>query len=376
MSGQEITLVADSNREHGPQKLERLDFLDSLRGLAACLVVLHHVYQTDPFWPDAFRFSPLRMVLNARTSVIFFFVLSGFVLAYGIWRGDQPVRFFRFALRRLTRIYLPFAAAGLAAIVSMILLNPGPLPGMGIVFNEMWRSPITWSAALAHLGLVGSVEAVSVNTPSWSLVYEIRISLLIPLFCLLASRFRTGFIAASVVIFILNEFAMNSLGLSRVPYTAATLTDNLLVTTHFAASFILGLLLARAAVDRADWLYRMSPAVKCLLAFVAAPLLLIFRDETASIGSALIMVLALNTKGFQNFLRSPILLFLGRISFSLYLTHFIVLQIVVRTLYDFVPLWLSLTMVLIGAIPCAVIFYYAVERPALQLSKRIGRWGN
>jgi peptidoglycan/LPS O-acetylase OafA/YrhL len=339
------------------------------------LVVLHHVYQTAPFWPDFVRFSPFRLLLNGRSSVIFFFVLSGFVLAYGIWRGDQPTRFGRFVLRRLARIYVPYLAAGAVAIATMLLLQPHILPDTAITFNAMWPSPITWPTAFGHLALLGSADANSVNTPSWSLVYEIRISLLIPAFCFLAGRFGNVFFVSSLGCFAAVEFAIARLGISRVPFEAEGILDNLLVTSHFAACFILGLFLARAAIDQAGWLYQMSIGRKVMLAAVAVSLLFIFRDDTGSTGSAILILLALNTEAFQNLLRTPVLLFLGKISFSLYLTHTIVLQTIVRVLHDYVPMWLSLVGTLFAVIPIAVLFYFLVERPALQLSKKIGRWG-
>jgi peptidoglycan/LPS O-acetylase OafA/YrhL len=354
---------------------DRLEYLDSLRGIAAFLVVLHHVYQTAPFWPNFVRFSPFRLLLNGRSSVIFFFVLSGFVLAYGIWRGDQPVGFVRFVLRRLARIYLPYLVAGGVAIAAMILLRPGVLPDTAVTFNAMWPAPITWPAATGHLLLFGSAEANSVNTPSWSLVYEIRISILIPFLCFVAVRFGQLFFWLSVLAYALVELMMANLGISRVPFEAEAITDNILVSAHFAACFVLGLFIARAAIQRADWLYGMSTSRKALLTTIAVPLLFIFRDDTGAIGSAVLLTLALNTQKFQKFLRIPVLLFLGRISFSLYLTHTIVLQIVVRLLHDHVPLWNSLAVTMLLVIPVATLFYRAVERPALLLSKKIGRWG-
>jgi peptidoglycan/LPS O-acetylase OafA/YrhL len=352
---------------------ERLDYLDSLRGIAALLVVLHHLYQTSPFWSDFVRFSPLRLLLNGRSSVIFFFVLSGFVLAYGIWRGDQQTHFVQFAARRLARIYLPFLAAGLVAIFAMVFVSAGPLADTAITFNEMWPAPITWRSAVEHLLLLGNEQGVSINSPSWSLVYEIRISMLIPAFCVLLVRSRTRFLVSSLVVYVLTDLLMAAQGKTLVPYEAETLLDNLLVTIHFAGCFIVGIFLARAATEKADWLYRMRSHLKMPIAVFALLLLLIFRDPTCTAGSALVLVLALNTKRLQDVLRKPAFLFLGRISFSLYLTHALVLQTVVRALDGSVPLWLCLVLTLLLVVPVATLFYRNIEEPSLAFSKRIAR---
>jgi len=82
----------------------RLDYLESLRGLAALMVVLHHHYMTAPFLQEVVRFTPLRFLINGRSSVIFFFVLSGFVIVYGILNGSRKFSYPNFVLRRLVRI--------------------------------------------------------------------------------------------------------------------------------------------------------------------------------------------------------------------------------------------------------------------------------
>ena len=353
---------------------DRLDYLDSLRGVAAMLVVLHHSYQTAPFWPSVVRFSPARILLNGRSSVIFFFVLSGFVLAYGLWRGDQPTRFGVFVTRRLARIYLPYAAAAFVAVAAILALRPAALPDAAITFNEMWSAPLTWPTALAHLSLLGTSEAKAINTPSWSLVYELRISLAMPLLCFCAMTSARWLAAATFATYVAGTWVMNSMmGLGLVPYAASGVLPNAVLTLHFAADFVIGVLLAKATLSRATWLFEMSSHRKVALGFAAAGFLLVFHDVTASVGSALLMILALNSPAFQRALRRPVLLWLGRVSFSLYLTHMIVLQLVVRALHGSVPLRVSIVLALLAMLPATILFYRYVEAPAARLSKRIGR---
>lgn len=162
-------------------------------------------------------------------------------------------------------------------------------------------------------------------------------------------------------------------GLDPVPYGATGVAENWLFTIHFAAYFVVGLLLAKAATERADWLCNMQGWQKAVLILIGGPLLFIFRDATGAIGAAMVIILAINSSAFQTFLRKPFLSWLGRISFSLYLTHTIVLQIVVRLLHQYVPLSLSLVATLILIFPIAALFFRFVEMPAIQLSRWIGR---
>lgn len=102
----------------------RIDSLNSLRGLAALIVLLHHCYymldgsKTGEL--SIVRLSPLRLFIAGHAAVIVFFLLSGFVLALP-YRSEQP-NALCFIIRRACRIYIPFASAIFlsAAVVIMI----------------------------------------------------------------------------------------------------------------------------------------------------------------------------------------------------------------------------------------------------------------
>src|SRR5438105_12280270 len=94
----------------GASSGQRFRELDSLRGLAALIVVFHHFFwmwfyhQTERTDPAFLLFYPL---IAGHESVILFFLLSGFVLSVPYLRGrSQP--YGTFLLRRVLRIYCPY----------------------------------------------------------------------------------------------------------------------------------------------------------------------------------------------------------------------------------------------------------------------------
>src|ERR1700733_3820300 len=104
-----------SNPRKVPARHERLYALDSLRGIAAVVVMLRHLLIAVPETVQAqlplwVTLNPLRIFLNSYFAVTLFFVLSGYVLAPPFFAKARPL-YFPFIIKRLCRIYLPFVFA-------------------------------------------------------------------------------------------------------------------------------------------------------------------------------------------------------------------------------------------------------------------------
>ena len=69
-------------------------------------------------------------------------------------------------------------------------------------------------------------------------------------------------------------------------------------------------------------------------------------------------------------LRSPALQWLGRVSFSLYLVHVPVALALAYALHGTLPAAAIAALTVVLALPAAAVFYVAVERPSLLLSRR------
>ena len=100
-----------------PPKPRRLDALTGLRFLAAAAVVVFHARVDVPgqmgIPPDFAADVPL-----ASAAVAFFFVLSGFILAYVYPRLESPAACGRFLLARFARLW-PAHLVGLALCLAV-----------------------------------------------------------------------------------------------------------------------------------------------------------------------------------------------------------------------------------------------------------------
>ena len=152
-----------------PASKPRYEVLDGLRGVAAMMVVMFHLFES---------YTPLteqKYVNHGYLAVDFFFVLSGFVIGYAYddrW-GDMTVRgFFK---RRLTRLH-PMAVAGV--LLGACVFYPSA-PGSPLVLESpLWKVALCLVMGLLLLPCGKSLDirgwgaTSSFNAPIWTLSME------------------------------------------------------------------------------------------------------------------------------------------------------------------------------------------------------------
>ncbi|HET6383372.1 MAG TPA: acyltransferase [Armatimonadota bacterium] len=363
----------------GPSR--RLEQLDSLRGLAALSVLGHHflfvfpamVSGSGPYWLLAR--TPLAIFVAGQQAVIFFFVLSGFVLAIPFLRG--PVVYLPFVWRRVCRIWIPYAIAVSTAMVCYQLFSRNGIPGLSSWFNSTWTTPISAGLIGDHFILVDSFKNGVFAPVIWSLVVEMRLSLVFPLLMLLALRanWRVTLAAAWVASF--GSFVLYG----HLRRHAGWSNDSLL-TVHYATIFVIGILLCRHRSALQERYRGLSKRMKWALALFsvlcytypywffshsALPHLGGVDDLITAAGVAGFIVMALESSRTKSWLvREPILR-LGKISYSLYLWHTIVLLSMVNLLYGVIPLWTILIAAAMITLLVSNLSYEYIERPAIRL---------
>jgi peptidoglycan/LPS O-acetylase OafA/YrhL len=154
-------------------------------------------------------------------------------------------------------------------------------------------------------------------------------------------------------------------------------------TVHYAAMFVIGILLARHRIWLVAWkqdLSKIKIAGFYLVTFIlcAYPFYnpwnqsqRMLGDLASVFGSAGLIILALSSG--RSFLehRGPI--FLGRISYSLYLVHVPIILALANSLFGKIPL-VALYLIIMGAVLAGtLLFWYVVERPSLAWCRAIGR---
>jgi len=146
---------------------EHFEVLDGLRGSAAFLIVIFHLFNYSFGWDTS-----LSLVRHAYLAVDFFFGLSGFVVAYAYddrWTRMSVLQFFRIRLIRLHPLVLLGATLALLGYI----FDP-----FGKAINHT-PAPMLLLAYLTSLLLLPSPpvggrsgETQAINAPAWSLMQE------------------------------------------------------------------------------------------------------------------------------------------------------------------------------------------------------------
>lgn len=348
----------------------RFHELDSMRGVAALIVLFHHYAYM--FYPQIMTGASLKgallyPLLAGHESVMFFFLLSGFVLSLPFLRGKcQPYP--TFISRRVLRIYGPYLGA-LALAIAGCALYHNRLGSTGWAAGT-WFQPVRWSSVRDHLLFIGDYNYSEYNTAFWSLVYEMRISLIFPFMFLLADRIKLRYTLAVILLCTL---------------VGARFDNLLFITIEYIAVFFMGILLAKSYVPLSAKYLRSSRWWKVLLAFASTALYLgghrlaearlFWRlgDIPIAIGAAGLLLIGANSRVPRTILLSKGPSFLGRISYSLYLVHTTVLFAMAAALHGKID---NLTF-FVSYVPLAIflswLFYLAVEEPFTHLSRKVGR---
>lgn len=350
--------------------------LDSLRGLAAVLVVVYH---WTHLWPDSayprmfhllLILTPLQLLVNGHASVVLFFILSGFVLSLPQVRG-RKVEYPTYLVKRICRIYLPYFVALVIAVAACWRFHG--LDAYDEWFERTWHHAPAWKMVLQHILLLGDYPSDVYNTAFWSLVQEMRISIVFPVLCWLVLRFRAvGSTILAAALFVGEGFAER--------HTALKLAD--LQTIACTGTFILGILLALYLEQLRSWLSKTRRGTywgifaACVALYIYTPFVAyhlhfktIGSDGILAIGGAGIILYSLADKHISRMILGPVVSFLGRVSYSLYLFHGTVLFLCAYLFHDRLSPFVWFVPYLAVSLAGAAVLYRWVEVPSMNLGK-------
>jgi peptidoglycan/LPS O-acetylase OafA/YrhL len=377
-------------------KAEFLHRLESLRGMAALMVAGCHSFDVlKPHgWQQA-AFTGIRIRFNGGAAVILFFVLSGLVLGLSLERSKEPfgVNYGLFCVRRILRICPAHWIALLVITAAILNLDTAISYPAGVstwaTYGWDLGKPITPVRFLENCFFQYS----DLNGPTWSLKIEIICSFVLPVLVLISQRFNwigRAFLLALLIAVSVRADGLPGWGndwiqrlyLFYLGYLVPTFGSVLArlragtLISRWAPSLALAILLSWDGFGWGShwlngliaWRFRWSNLlIEGLMAGVFVSFLY-HGHET----------------GWFRVFDWPIARFYGKISYSFYLYHMVILYFVTKLAIRSIPTdvlmaqpFVSCLCFFLASTAIATLLgwlsYRAVEIPAIRFSKELGR---
>ena len=340
------------------QPARHLDALTGIRGVAAWMVVFYHV---RPSLTGLFPARAIDLFAHGFLAVDLFFVLSGFVLwfTYADRLRERSASTGEFLWRRFARIW-PLHAVILGAFVAFALV---------LTVTGRDTSGYPWAELPLHLLLVqnwGFTQALSWNHPAWSISTEWAAYLCFPLSVMLLRWDR-------LPAWLLPVAAAALIGLLHLVFGVAgeTSLGEDIVHLGLARCLIEFTLGNVACVMWRRWHGLPAIAPVCAAGCLAALFgwLMLGVPQTLAVPAVfllLILALAFDTGPVSRLLSGKVLLYLGEISYSTYLVHFLLFILfkiaVVDDSAQLGPAGLAGFLAVLFVVSAGL--YHGVEKPA------------
>ena len=294
---------------HGQPYPDTINALTSLRFFAAAAVCIFHLHLIADV-PHTFFF------YKTYLGVDFFFILSGFILTHAYFRQAQAGTFSArvFLVNRIARIY-PLHLATL--IIAFILIRT--LRDSGWDIDTGLRSLVT---NLLLVQTWGFYNVRSFNTPSWSISAEWFAYLVFAEIIVLALRPRPVVVLISALLFygVAWYLSIKTLGMA---FSEFNLSFGIL---RIMPEFVLGMGLYLFGRERLLPINGWAAIVLCVASLIA--LVCLGAPDPALIlvlGLLILMVAERSRQHSPGILDRRIPLYLGEVSYAVYMVHFLVL---------------------------------------------------
>jgi peptidoglycan/LPS O-acetylase OafA/YrhL len=328
--------------------MKKLLYLESVRGYAAVIVVFSHF--AELFYPGLLETNleinhiryehiinklPINIIFNGNFAVCIFFVLSGYVLSYKYFHSRNIESVYSSAIRRYPRLVLPVF---ISIIVSHILIKLELF-----YFNEVQsltysigEERFTFESNLlkvfysSFIGVFLTNQGLEYNPVLWTMQIEFIGSLLVYLILILLHKLQgykgrliayfLNFVLCLILTFFIHKMIYLVLFMIGTLICDVKANSDFFerVCNKFTMSFLLIVGFYLSSYPYAD----TEGSIYHFLSLLKIPELFIFSHI---LGVSLLLIFIIMSEKTQRFLSKKFGLFLGEISFSLYLIHFLIL---------------------------------------------------
>lgn len=374
----------------------RYDILDGLRGVAALMILLYHVFNDAKsflVWP-----TPVSEFYHSFLGVDFFFILSGFVMGYAydrafsdsIFHGggesEGTMSFWGFVKRRLIRLHPMVVMGVLLGALAFVVQGCTKWDGTEVTTQALLLATLLGLFLIpspAGADVRGNTEAFPLNGPHWSLFFEYLGSLL---YGLLLHRLSTKWLRVWVACGIISIAGYALLTADGgVAYGWSSEPMNLFGgALRMLYAYPMGLLMARVFRERQPKPIKGHMFLLCALALVVLLGLPSLGEKDADTIYQLVCIFSFfptiiwfGARGIVSGWQQKAVSFLGRLSYPLYAVHFPLIYLYItwveRSGYVYAghsQPWVAALVTIVASLLIATLCLLFYDEP---LRKRLGR---
>jgi peptidoglycan/LPS O-acetylase OafA/YrhL len=349
--------------------MQRIQFLDGLRGIAIFFVLLFHAYSRWPgIVPYGTEFEQVLLFKNGWLGVYLFFMISGFVIFMSL---EKSRNFQDFFIKRWIRLFPAMLACSLVVFLTASFFYERPagtpvlrdlLPGLTFIEPYWWQL------------ITGSPQGL-LEGAFWSLFVEIKLYFVAGIFYFLIGGQRMIwvlvflFLVAVITPFFNHVFEENGWNQARTILYA--------FSGQPCGWFAAGALFYRYYKEQEKRLFITAVVVAMASAFAIGRgdygrEVFVWDEASAAIFVVLLFTAAILNDRVKNILSSRMLLFMGFISYPLYLIHEnMMISLIVKTnsVMPWIPSILLPTIPIVFIIGVAWLIAKFVDPPARAFLK-------
>jgi peptidoglycan/LPS O-acetylase OafA/YrhL len=377
--------------------MQKIKYLDGLRGLAALLVASHHFLVAflpahysgkfsetnlgDGSFEIWFSTSVFNLFFNGNWAVCIFFVLSGFVLTYRYFLKNDVTILVALLMKRYFRLFIPIVFSVLLVFLliktnsfynqTAAVYSKSNWFGSFWLFNPNLKTTIKFAAYHVFLGsnsfnpalwtikfeFLGSILVLSVA----ALVYHVRNRFLVYLLFIIPFLYFHGFYFLGFISgMMLSDFTVNY---KKISFLESKIAQSILILLIIAFGSY------PSEIDVKNTLYRF---------------LSIFPPDSMyafshTISAFLLLTLIIHSPKLQKMLSTKICTFLGLISFSMYLLHLPILgsfsSAIFMMLHDKVNyianLWITFIFYLMLLLPISYLTAITIDKFSIIFPQKL-----
>jgi len=314
-------------------KIQTLGLLRGVAVLAVCFCHFGKAVSTGAVLPGFFSW----IAENGKYGVQIFFVISGFVIPYSLFKANYEFKhYFKFLYKRVLRLHPPYLAALLLTLVIAYL----SYRARHLANPETIRS-ILLSVFYMH--------APADNPVFWTLQIEAEYYIFIGLFFVFLMKMPKTSILISIPVLL---------------WLSQTQLASYIGLLSFIVFFLIG------TIGYLIYIKEKNSTLEYIALFILIVFSFLFYDLVGAIASLCTILIIL-------FYRKPIhsvLEFPGEISYSLYLIHFVIGVKIINLLqrhsgpnYN----WVLFILAMVICIGASWIFWKFIEKPSAELSNKV-----